>query len=436
MHWWVNSINDMTNKRVYIYGGGTSTHITNHFAVAAAAYGTTARHLTVLCSDRFNYPKRTVKIVTHLTKMAGGRPGIETAVDLLASVNSIRSDPNTMVVFFNCAVADWTPTEVKLTGTDGHDHTMTQFGKHVTRLDTRDTTELTVKFIPTPKIISLIREKRKDIFVVGFKTTCNATPQEMFTKGLRLLKESHVNLCLVNDVVTRLNMIVTPEETTYHETTDRWFALKQLVDMAFFRSHLKFTQSTVVEGTLVSWEDTRVPASLRTIIDHCVAAGAYKPFRGATVGHFAVKLSDTEFLTSIRRSNFNDIATTGLVYVRTDGPDTVVAYGAKPSVGGQSQRIVFRDHPGYDCIVHFHCPFKSEHDDIPVRSQREVECGSHECGKNTSTGLKQFGNLKAVMLDNHGPNIVFNRDIDPAEVTAFIDRNFDLTGKTGGYQVE
>lgn len=35
-------------------------------------------------------------------------------------------------------------------------------------------------------------------------------------------------------------------------------------------------------------------------------------------------------------------------------------------------------------------------------------------------------------LDQHGPNIVFNRNIDPQEVIDFIEENFDLKGKTGG----
>ena len=84
----------------------------------------------------------------------------------------------------------------------------------------------------------------------------------------------------------------------------------------------------------------------------------------------------------------------------------------------------------------FHSPFKPNHtDNIPVVSQREVECGSTQCGKNTSDNLKQFGNLKAVMLDNHGPNIVFNQNIDPQEVIDFIERNFVLTQKTGGYNL-
>lgn len=150
------------------------------------------------------------------------------------------------------------------------------------------------------------------------------------------------------------------------------------------------------------------------------------------MGHFAAKLSDDTFLTSKRKTNFNDIAKNGLVKIKTDGPDTVLAFGAKPSVGGQSQRIVFKDHPGMDCIVHAHVPIRKG-SEVPVVSQREYECGSHECGKNTSRGLKKFGNLWAVFLDQHGPNIVFNKSINPQEVIDFIEANFDLEGKTGGY---
>lgn len=141
------------------------------------------------------------------------------------------------------------------------------------------------------------------------------------------------------------------------------------------------------------------------------------------------------FITSIRKTNFNDIQRVGMVCVRTDGPDSVIAYGRKPSVGGQSQRIIFGQHPDLDSIVHFHCPLKTTHpDDVPVVSQMEYECGSHECGSNTARGLGKFGNLYCVMLDKHGPNIVFNQTINPQEVIDFIDRNFDLAGTTRGFQ--
>jgi hypothetical protein len=290
----------------------------------------------------------------------------------------------------------------------------------------------TLTLTPTEKVIQKIRKERKDIFLVGFKSTSGLSEDEQYIAGLDLCKKASVNLVLANDTLTRLNMIITPEEARYDVSTHREGVLRSLVNMTLKRSHLTFTRSTVIDGKPVDWDSELVPNALREVVDHCISEGAYKPFNGATVGHFAHKLSNTTFLTSIRRSNFNDLPTTGLVKVETDGPDSVMAYGAKPSVGGQSQRIVFHEHEDYDCIVHFHCPIK-EGSEVPQASQREFECGSHECGQNTSNNLQRFGNLSAVYLQEHGPNIVFNQSIDSEEVIQFIEDNFDLSQKTGGF---
>jgi hypothetical protein len=305
------------------------------------------------------------------------------------------------------------------------------YGKNEPRLSTRSTLRPTLELRPAEKLIGHIRKSRKDIFLVGFKQTFNAKPEEQYVAGLEFVKEASCNLVLANDTGTRLNMVVTPEEAKYHVTTDRNEALKGLVEMAYLRSHLTFTRSTVVSGEPISWDSAKVPLSLKTVVDYCVQRGAYKPFRGSTVGHFAFKMDDTTFVTSKRKTNFNDLDEVGLVMVKTDGPDSVIAFGSKPSVGGQSQRIVFNEHKDCDCIVHFHCPIK-EGSLVPQVSQREYECGSHECGANTSKGLAKFGNLYAVYLKEHGPNIVFNRNTDPKEVIAFIDANFNLDEKTGG----
>ena len=138
------------------------------------------------------------------------------------------------------------------------------------------------------------------------------------------------------------------------------------------------------------------------------------------------------------KSNFNDLNKVGLVKVESKNENEVIAYGFKPSVGGQSQRIIFKEHPDLDCIVHFHCPVKDEFKDtiIPVRQQWPNECGSHQCGINTSAGLKELEldghKLSVVYLDEHGPNIVFNKKVPSKTVIDFIDKHFDLSQKTGG----
>jgi hypothetical protein len=254
---------------------------------------------------------------------------------------------------------------------------------------------------PAPKLIGKIRKTRKDIFVVGFKTTTDANPGEQYAADLRLLKTNSLNLVLANDTITRRNVIIAPEETQYTPTTDRTYALNTLVEIMLSRMTNTFTRSTVVPGDAVPWNSELVPVNLREVVDFC------KTVLGKTAGHFAVKLSDTEVLTSIRKSNFNELAKVGMVKIVSSGHDSVVAHGFKPSVGGQSQRIVFSKHQDVDCIVHFHCPAKRTYD-IATRSQWQNECGSHQCGQNTADGLQvvDLGDgdrLKVVYLEDHGP---------------------------------
>jgi hypothetical protein len=410
----------MNQKNIVIFGGGTISHVRSHLALCAPAYGSTARRLQKLCKELI--PDMNSSMC--LTKMADPGSVMETNEDVEDWAKRVISDLNTKIVFFSCAMCDFE-------GTVGNDPS----GKYAERLKSRHLYYPKIDLHPSKKVINLFRaekDSRKDIFLVGFKTTCGATEDEQYIAGLDLCKKASCNLVLANDVKTRLNMVITPEEARYHVTTDRDASLRGLVEMTKLRSHLTFTRSTVVAGSPIPWKSELVPEVLRTVVDYCVRNGAYKVGpSGATVGHFAAKIGQTTFLTSIRKTNFNDIEKLGLVRIVTDGTDSVIAYGAKPSVGGQSQRIVFSEHPDCDCILHFHCPIK-EGSKVPTVSQREYECGSHQCGQNTSKGLMKFGNLYAVYLDHHGPNIVFNKSIDPREVIDFIEQNFDLEDKTGG----
>lgn len=433
------------NKKIVIVGGGTVEHISNHLALSAPAYGSTARLIDDILGDienlNFDQDLYLSKMVSDIDGDDFYRKGtFETSTELLELAKQIKADPLTKIIFWNPAICDFKPEYLE--EHDPYDRGIpvtTIFDKHGDRLSSVHTYNLRIS--PAPKIVNIFRANgevepgRKDLFLVSFKTTTGATSQEQYLAGLDLLKRTSSNLVLANDTITRNNMVICPEEAVYHETTDRNEALRGLVEMTLLRSNLTFTQSTVIAGDPISWDSDLIPTPIKKVVDYCIDRGAYKKFRGVTAGHFAVKLSDTEFLTSIRKTDFNDMKNVGLVKVKTDGPDTVLAYGAKPSVGGQSQRIVFQDHPGFDCICHFHCPIR-EGSKVPVASQREVECGSHQCGANTSNHLKQFGNLWAVYLDQHGPNILFNKDIDPEEVIKFIEDNFDLELKTGGYQLK
>lgn len=449
-------------RQIHIIGGGTVFHVRPHLALCAPAYG------AVVCDLREALYQSDFDGIVHAytTKMAGNRHSVwtardgldnfelsnlETNEDIAALLDRLVADDKPKIIFLPAALCDFDVAGIEgrleSLGTGGKFFDAS-VGKQYPRLTSDRDLSVTLK--PSEKIIQRVRKTRKDIFLVGFKTTTGATPQDQFDAGLRLVKQASCNLVLANDLTTRLNMVVTPEQAPHYVSTDRQAALRGLVSMALQRAEGHFTRSTVVEGNPVAWNGDTVPESLREVVDHCIKRGAYKPFMGKTVGHFAFKVEDGTFVTSRRGVNFNELEVVGMVAVRTDGDDKVIARGAKPSVGGQSQRIIFAEHPDLDCILHFHCPLRpavpptpvEERHGIPVpsvavRSQEAYECGSHECGQNTSDGLKSVlvdekgvPLIKAVMLDKHGPNIVFNRNVNPAKVIEFIERHWDLERST------
>lgn len=391
---------------VHLLGGGTYDLVRPHLALAAPAFGATARALAEM-APRF-FPADEVRL--GLTRMADPASAIVTNDDVAALLDRLVAEPQTKVIVQSMALADFRGS---VDGTRGKD---------APRL--RSDAPVTMDLVPAEKIADRVRKARKDIFLVLFKTTAGASEDEQFEAGARLCKRASANLVLANDLQTRTSMIVTPELARYHVTRDRGEALSRLLEMTALRSKLTFHRTTVVPGDPVPWYD--VHPTLRTVVEHCIARGAYKPFLGVTVGHFAIKLADGSLLSSRRKTDHNRVAENGLV--RVDASH--VAWGSKPSAGERSQRMVLDDHPGLDCIVHFHCPMR-EGARVPVREQRPYECGSLECGRNTSDGLAEIeSGIWAVMLEKHGPNICFSKDIDPARVTAFIDRSFDLGRST------
>lgn len=418
-------IRDIPKQKIHVVGGGTISPVREHLALSARAYGTAARQIADIAGHYWTNHEDDIQL--HLTRMADPQSRVETVDELADLAHGIVRDPESKVVFWSPAVADFS-------GRIGD----VESGLHAERLSSAE--GLDMRLEPTDKIVPIFRSvgidgnpPRKDLFAVGFKTTTGKEPEQQYSAGLDLLKKNSLNLVLANDTVTRNNMVITPEEAPYHETTDREIVLHGLVEMAHLRSQMHYTRTEVVPGESVEWSSEQIPDSLRAVVEHCIARGAYKPFRGSTTGHFSVKLGPGHILSSRRKTDFNDIEHVGMVDVQySDGHLT--ARGSKPSAGARAQIAVYDAHPEMDCIVHFHSPLKPGAV-VNTVEQRPYECGSYECGTNTANGLVMYegDDVAAVMLDKHGPNIVFKSTADPRQVIDFIERNFDLAAKTGEY---
>ena len=324
------------NKRIAIIGGGTNTYISNHLALSAPAYGSTAKKL----ANKFRAnSENKMQVDLYLTQMAQQAPGNpDTSQEVEALIDKLVADPDTRVIIFNVAMVDYKPTSLFNLESNAYDaynpvEITDKFGKYAGRLNTSKLPEVCLELSVQDKIIQKIRKERKDILLVGFKTTCGATKEEQYNKGLKLCKDSSANIVFVNDVdkdhilalkeslkgldlfqgptygvgtydpklitpyiskpkthcenekemleraVSELqnNGLVTPEESSYwYNTRDE--ALDALVQMVLDRSHLHFTRSTVVDSETISWDSELIPESFRTIFNYLKDAGAYKPF--------------------------------------------------------------------------------------------------------------------------------------------------------------
>jgi len=94
----------MFPKIVHVVGGGTFYHVRSHLALAAPAFGTTAKRIAELCkahSDKMD-------VVLHLTRMADPTGSkIETNDDLTRLAFNLVENLSTKIVFWNPAVVDF-----------------------------------------------------------------------------------------------------------------------------------------------------------------------------------------------------------------------------------------------------------------------------------------------------------------------------------------
>ena len=391
-------------SRIIIIGGGTFEPIRNHLSLSAPAFGTTAKQIHEILGGELV-----------LTKMADPTSKLKTNKDLSKYIDTLIEDKNVKCVVLSAAFCDY---YIK----DGDFH-----GE---RLSTSDG-DVQIDLTPSNKVIDKIRRKRPDIFLVGFKTTTNKIVNDQFLIGLKMMKRSKCNLVLANDTVTRNNIIITPEESYYGDTTNREDIIKKLCDMITHRMKATYNRTNFIVEKPVSMNMTS--ETFQKVINWLIRNDGFieNNGNGFTPGHFCQKIDNNTFLSSQRKADHNKVFQEGLTMVQVSNNDeSFTAIGSrKPSVGARSQWLLLKNNPEFDCIVHTHNPLKWD-SKVPKAEQYRFQCGSLECGMNTLNNLGDFGNIKAVYLEKHGINILFKSTDDWQNVVDFIDDNILIGEKT------
>jgi len=206
--------------------------------------------------------------------------------------------------------------------------------------------------------------------------------------------------------------------------------------MTLTRSDDNLMHIKVLDEVPVKW--SMAPKVLRDVVEHCLAAGAFEGFEGASVGHFGYLSRDPIWgdfldvlLSSRRKQNYNEPEGLDLaqVYFLDDG--AVQSKGGMPAAGIYSQFKLLKRHDAFDCVIHFHCPQKPDNK-VSIHPQKLSEYGSSDCGHNTTKDVQFFENnqIGVVVFDKHGPNVLFKSDGNAQVVIKFIEENFELNKRT------
>lgn len=401
-------------RKTIILGGGTFQPIRNHLSLAAPAFGNTARQITEI------YKKNKVIYESYLTKMAENTSNLITNEDVEKLIDKLLLNEEVGTIILNVAFCDYTSLPIDNIENNSHaERLLTSNGN------------ISLELTPTDKIISKIRKQRPDIFLVGFKTTTNKTEEEQFSIGLKMMKSVKCNLLFCNDTITRNNFIITAEETIYKQST-REETLKELVEMTIARSQGNYNPTNFIktsENVLMQ----KAPKSFQEVIQFLVDNRGFMENNGNgfTPGHFCYKTSETTFVSSQRKANHNEVFKNGMSLVIVKDDKFTVVGDKKASVGARSQWMIFKENPGYDCIIHTHNPLKLE-GTIKTTPQKMFQCGSLECGINTVSNMDTYedGLIRAVYLDKHGANILFNSNTSSSIVIDFIKKHLNLGIKT------
>ena len=173
------------SDKVVIYGGGTFSHIACHLALAAPAFGTTARQLGQMFCGTALEP------VVVLTKMADNSGSIITNTDLIENLERQLLDESVKAIVMNATLCDF----------------FMENPSDEARLSSKETYDAVLRGINT-KAISIIKQRRPDIVVAGFKTTKDASVAEQLSKAFLQVATSGVDFVLANDVGTHSNILV------------------------------------------------------------------------------------------------------------------------------------------------------------------------------------------------------------------------------------
>lgn len=230
-------LGSIPGSSIRIFGGGTLLPVKQDLALTAISYGNTSKAILALCQAHDK------KAELQLTWFADPTSSIHTISDVEGVARGYIADPQTKIVFWNPTVVEYPDHTLFLTNEDGD--------------------PVLSSPLPDPqRIPRFIKDKRPDIFLVVFQTTSGLTAEEQKDNALTLLKKTNANMVFAKDTSTEWNMVVTAEQSVYHQTSDKEVGLAGLVEMTLHRS-----QTQWLRAVLLSQHTPQLPEEAACVFD-------------------------------------------------------------------------------------------------------------------------------------------------------------------------
>lgn len=118
------------------------------------------------------------------------------ALELEAAMKKLLTEYPSDIIIHSMAVSDYR-VESASTVSSGREVIVDRSSKISSRLD-----NLTLRLVPTPKIISLLRPLAPRAVIVGFKLLENVPESELIKAGMEILRRNDCDMVLANDLKT------------------------------------------------------------------------------------------------------------------------------------------------------------------------------------------------------------------------------------------
>ena len=225
--------------------------------------------------------------------------------------------------------------------------------------------DLLLRLVQTPKIISLIKQLQPETFLIGFKLLNRVSRSDLFESGFQLLRTNRCNLVFANDLADirsgmHTGLLIFPEKD-HIMLRGKEVVARDLVSAALKRGETRYIRS------ICACEEPRTPISsdvylaFQSIGEKLFEEGYLPVVESGTYGNMSVRDGKSKFVITGRNVDKGKITKDMLVRILTVNQsdeekhyaDILYEGNVKPSIDAAIHAAIYNT-AGCKAIMHIH----------------------------------------------------------------------------------